>query len=67
MEDKVYQDQYLTGQIVASDPTWVGTQGRGGKDDVETNWGKKTNSYKYYVTTGKFVGIFVLSMSWVNC
>lgn len=65
LEDKVQQDMYLRGQIVATDPTWVGTQGKGGQFNG-TNRGKKNSTYKYYVTTGKFVGIFVLSMSWVT-
>ena len=63
LEDKVQQDMYLRGQIVASNPTWVGTQSKGGRYS-ETNRGKKNSTYKYYVTTGKFVGVFVLSMSW---
>ena len=57
MKDKVQQDQYLRGQIVASDPTWVGTQGKGGKYSV-TNRGEKNSTYKYHITTGKLVGIY---------
>ena len=36
MKDKVQQDQYLRGQIVASDPTWVGTQGKEDTTQLQT-------------------------------
>ena len=53
MPDKARQDQYLSGLVLSFDPTWVGTQGRGGKFS-ETNKGKKLNTFKYYVPKGNF-------------
>ena len=51
MPDKAKQDQYLSGMVLAFDPTWVGAQGRGGRFS-ETNRGKKLNTFQYYVPTG---------------
>ena len=51
MPDKAKQDQYLSGMVLAFDPTWVGTQGKGGRFS-ETNKGKKMNTFQYYVPTG---------------
>ena len=56
LPDKDKQDQYLRGNIVASDPTWVGTQGRGGKYS-ESNKGRKNTKFQYYVPTGKIRSI----------
>ena len=53
MPDKARQDQYLSGLVLSFDPTWVGTQGRGGKFS-ETNKGKKLTTFKYYVPKGNF-------------
>ena len=59
MPDKTKQDQYLSGLVIAHDPTWVGTQGKGGNFS-EINKGKKMTTFKYYIPTGKFFGIFAL-------
>ena len=59
MPDKAKQDQYLSGLVIAYDPTWVGTQGKGGRFS-EVNKGKKKTTFKYYVPTGKFFGVFAL-------
>ena len=52
--DKCLQDQYLSGRVVGYDPTWVGTQGCGGKVS-ETNKGRKKVTYKYFILTGKLI------------
>jgi len=57
--DKTKQDQYLSGLVIAYDPTWVGTQGKGRRFS-EANKGKKKTTLKCYVPTGKFFGIFAL-------
>ena len=54
LADKCQQDQYLSGLVVGEDPTWVGTQGRGGKFS-ETNQGRKKVTYKYFIATGKLI------------
>lgn len=59
MPDKTKQDQYLSGLVITYDPTWVGTQGKGGRFS-EANKGKKKTTFKYYVPTSKFFGIFAL-------
>lgn len=51
MPDKAKQDQCLSGMVLPFDPTWVGTQGKGGRFS-ETNKGKKMNTFQYYVPTG---------------
>ena len=51
MESKDKQDQYLSGNVVAVDPNRVGAQGRGGKFS-ETNRGRRTTTYKYFIPTG---------------
>ncbi|KAJ7375123.1 hypothetical protein OS493_001861 [Desmophyllum pertusum] len=50
VKTKEQQDQYLTGMIVASDPTWVGDRKKGGKFH-EANKGRKQTTYTYYIPT----------------
>ena len=36
------------------------------KDTTQLQTGQKRTTYKYHITTGKFVGIYILSTSWVT-